>query len=600
MPRKIKFPTLIIVLIFFGTILRIIHLQKLPAVSHRDETAIGYNAYSLLKTGRDEHGQTWPIIFESFGDYKLPGLIYSAIPFVNFLGLNQLAVRLPTALFAILTLPLAYWLARQLGWSRKTSTVFLGLLSFSFWHITQARNAYEPISGLFWLVLTWGSWLKARKNKIFYLIAIISYALGSLFYNIPWLLTPFLFFGSVLIDQKHYQKNKRKVTFASLIMVGIVAIGLGWFLREINTGKSGTTVFSSQEVVQKSAQLTHAGLVSGIPSIISRVSNYPLILSIFNIAKNYLASFDPTYLFFLGDHNAWHNLRAIGLGNLNPILILPFLIGLHFLLTNFSKTKHRLTLLYLFISPIVSATTIDAPITNRLLDFHLAVMLVSAVGLVQGFNHLRNTNWGRALILTFGLGYLSIFGLFLLRYFYIFNPALDDAWYPKVTEMIQEVKKVRSNYDAIFITQDLKIGYTYFAFYTPFDPASFIDNALWYKDGFVQVSQYQNYHFKNFPHWSEFNPKNVAQIFNDQTNSILVVLNDKPPKEIEPVFSIIDWRGRWLWSGWETNLEQAYKAIDQLATNQKRVAVLEYLESCLNQKCEPALLKDSISDSLAQ
>ena len=30
-----------------------------------DEAALGYNAYSLLQTGRDEHGEAWPIHFKS-------------------------------------------------------------------------------------------------------------------------------------------------------------------------------------------------------------------------------------------------------------------------------------------------------------------------------------------------------------------------------------------------------------------------------------------------------------------------------------------------------------------------------------------------------
>ena len=34
-----------------------------------DEAALGYNAYSILKTGRDEYGQYFPLIFKSFGDY---------------------------------------------------------------------------------------------------------------------------------------------------------------------------------------------------------------------------------------------------------------------------------------------------------------------------------------------------------------------------------------------------------------------------------------------------------------------------------------------------------------------------------------------------
>lgn len=105
-------------LVLIGAGLRLWQLDSLPAVIHRDEAAIGYNAYSILMTGRDEHGVSWPISFRSFGDYKLPGLIYLTSSSIKLLGINTLAVRLPTALAAIATIPVVYWLTRELGWRK--------------------------------------------------------------------------------------------------------------------------------------------------------------------------------------------------------------------------------------------------------------------------------------------------------------------------------------------------------------------------------------------------------------------------------------------------------------------------------------------------
>jgi len=69
--------------------LRLWSLASVPPHLTPDEAALGYNAYSILKTGRDEHGQFLPIIFKSFGDYK-PGLfIYLTIPFVAIFAFPQ-------------------------------------------------------------------------------------------------------------------------------------------------------------------------------------------------------------------------------------------------------------------------------------------------------------------------------------------------------------------------------------------------------------------------------------------------------------------------------------------------------------------------------
>lgn len=206
-------------IILLGIFLRVYQLGHVPAVSHRDETSIGYNAYSLLKTGQDEHGEPWPLNFKCFGDYKLPGLIYSTIPFIRLFGLTHLAVRLPTAIFAVLTLASTYWLLKQLKFSKNTSLVFLVLLSLSFWHISQARNAYEPMAGLFWTVLSWTAWLKAPENQKFYLVSLLSYGLGIFFYNQPLILLPLLFIGSTFLDREKYFRNSKGIVIASLFLL---------------------------------------------------------------------------------------------------------------------------------------------------------------------------------------------------------------------------------------------------------------------------------------------------------------------------------------------------------------------------------------------
>jgi len=76
--------------------------------------AFGYNAYSVLKTGRDEYGRFLPLTFESVGDFKNPFPIYSMIPSIAIFGLNEFSVRFPTALISTLSIPLFYFLFKKL------------------------------------------------------------------------------------------------------------------------------------------------------------------------------------------------------------------------------------------------------------------------------------------------------------------------------------------------------------------------------------------------------------------------------------------------------------------------------------------------------
>ena len=41
--------------------LRIYKVTQIPPALSWDEVSIGYNAYSILKTGRDEHGRYMPV-----------------------------------------------------------------------------------------------------------------------------------------------------------------------------------------------------------------------------------------------------------------------------------------------------------------------------------------------------------------------------------------------------------------------------------------------------------------------------------------------------------------------------------------------------------
>ncbi len=95
--------------IFFLSILvRLIGFGTVPPELNRDEAALGYNAYSLIHSGKDEWGTPYPIVFRSFGDYKLAGYIYALIPGIKLFGLSIETVRLPSMIGGILLVFGAY------------------------------------------------------------------------------------------------------------------------------------------------------------------------------------------------------------------------------------------------------------------------------------------------------------------------------------------------------------------------------------------------------------------------------------------------------------------------------------------------------------
>src|SRR3989337_2213889 len=106
--KKFLIRNSIFLILILAAFLRLWSLSTNPPHLTPDEASLGYNAYSILKTVRDEYGELLPIIFKSFGDYK-PGLyVYLTVPFVAFLGLTEFAVRLPSAMAGIFAAWLLY------------------------------------------------------------------------------------------------------------------------------------------------------------------------------------------------------------------------------------------------------------------------------------------------------------------------------------------------------------------------------------------------------------------------------------------------------------------------------------------------------------
>ena len=69
--------------------------------------------------------------FAAFGDYKPSLPIYLTIPFIAIFGLSDLAVRLPSAIFGILTVLFIYFLVKELFSNQRlalTSALFFGYL----------------------------------------------------------------------------------------------------------------------------------------------------------------------------------------------------------------------------------------------------------------------------------------------------------------------------------------------------------------------------------------------------------------------------------------------------------------------------------------
>src|SRR3989339_401801 len=103
-----RFFTSLHILLFIITIIagifRLYKLDAYPVGFHIDEASLGYNGYSMLKTGKDENNNPHPLYVDMFGDYRPSGYHYLTILPIIIFGLTEFSTRLPGALIGSLSI----------------------------------------------------------------------------------------------------------------------------------------------------------------------------------------------------------------------------------------------------------------------------------------------------------------------------------------------------------------------------------------------------------------------------------------------------------------------------------------------------------------
>jgi 4-amino-4-deoxy-L-arabinose transferase-like glycosyltransferase len=334
---KTRFLLLLAVLIAgFG--LRVFALGSRPSGITWDEAALGYNAYSLYLTGRDEYGRTTPVIFKSFGDYK-PGLyIYFTVPSVAIFGLNEFAARLPSAVFGTLLLVVIYVLARLLF--PRDPGIWVGSLivgAINPWAIQFSRGAWEANLAL--LLTTLGVTIfianLKRMSLIYYLVSIFFFGLTFWSYQGAKLFTPLIFISTIVIYRRYLKFNVKSVfLYFSLFFVFLIPVL--WNLGSQSGRLQVFSVFSytrSQAYIREILSQDHTAGKNWI---------YYLYHSEFldqarGVLQRYLNHFSGRFIFSEGDWTSLrHSLYGYGYFHLPDIICL--VLGFFFILSRINRS----------------------------------------------------------------------------------------------------------------------------------------------------------------------------------------------------------------------------------------------------------------------
>lgn len=345
MDRKI----LIIIILIAGAALRLVWLDKSPGPVNWDEAALGYNAYSLWKTGADEYGTKWPLSLRSFDDYKPPLYAYLTAPVVGILGLNEINTRLLSAVAGIISISLLYLITSKLL-GKRIGLFAAVLMAIEPWAIFYSRGAWEANLSLTLTLAT--IWLILEEKYLFGLalagINVFAYHSAKIY------LWPLLAWGGI--------KSRRAVGVILAVLLFAIAMwgGKGW------------------------TRFTTAG------------SNKPI-----EMGQKYFSYYSPVNLFVRGTNE--NNQRVDGFGLFYGWEIFFWGLGAAWIIKNWKENKVLIAWLVLAPLPAIITQSWFNPV--RVLPLWAANTILIAIGLS------RIKTWMKWLIIPWAIISLGWFGL---------------------------------------------------------------------------------------------------------------------------------------------------------------------------------------------
>ncbi len=490
----------LILIIFFAIFLRFWQIETVPPSMYWDEVSQGYNAYSILQTGRDEHQESFPIIrFQAFGDYKAPVYIYLDVPFIALFGKTTLAVRFPSALFGSMTVLLTYFLVCELFYSHKNKKM-LGLLTsfllaISPWHMQLSRGAYEANIATFFTVLGIVLFFLGKRTKNWLLIlSVISFVFSFYAFNAHRIFIPLFTIFLGILYWRELLISRRKV-ICSCIMGFTLLLPFLFYLRspESKLRFNEVNIFSDISVIKESNKL----IAQEGSTKISQIINNRRVLFGLLYMHHYFDFFNPSYLFFSGDVNPRFSLRDNG-----ELFLweLPFLIIGGYLLFKERSRPAFVILGWFVLAPIAAATARETPHALRSETYLPTFQIISAFGMVWGFekiNALHTLIKKMIILLCYTIIIISLY-LFLHDYFVHFPRTFSYDWQYGYKQAVEEAEKLKNKYDYIAFTDGYGRPYIYVLFYTNTLPSEYWRQSIVSRDmfGFYNVSKVGKYVFR--------------------------------------------------------------------------------------------------------
>ncbi len=473
--KLFKNPLFLIFLL--ALVLRVYKLGNFPVGFHVDEVKVGWNALSILKTGKDDRGNIFSLYYNSFGDFRPTGIFYTAIPSIILFGRNEFAVRFPSALLGALTVFPLYFLVLEINKDKNKKLALIAsiLLALSPWHVSVSRATSEVVISMFtslWGIYYFLKGIDTKKKKDF-VISVSLIILSYFFYHSIRLLAPIFLFAIIVYKKAFYKKAVLSlflISFATLLLL---------FNKESRGRFSQVSIFHDLDVQYELSRMPFEE-GPGKVFIARMFHNKPLVYAK-RFVNEYTKYFSSNF-FLEATTPKPTRYQTVGVGLLTYVELALFILGL---VSIAQKKSSPLPLLLLILAPFAAAlTTEDSP------NLHRALLMLPFLVIIEsyGFKYLIEEKKVKAKFIFF---LLSLNFIFFLHMYFVHNrvhlPLYRNVGAKELAVYLNEVQK---NYDKIILTNIPDDPYPWIAFFTGKSPKIFNKDAVTRDTGTWKTENY--------------------------------------------------------------------------------------------------------------
>lgn len=498
-------------IILLALLLRLWQIGVVPSSIDWDEAALGYNAYSIMLSGRDEYGVLFPSVIQSFGDYKPALYSYLIIPFIPLFGLSEIAVRLPSALFGVFAVFVTYLLVKELTKRNDVSFLSSFLLAISPWHIQFSRVAFEANIGLTFNLLGMLFFLKGLKKPRLLSLSSVFFVLSLYAYQSEKLFVPLMIFILITVYWKKIVVLHKKFLIVGFVVLIVASLPIDIFTitnKNAFARAQGVSFFSQKTGLLQN-NITRLEFEHKNNDVLGLIFDNRRVIYAKTIVDGYLSHFDLNWWFFKGDTIARHHAPFMAL---LYVVEIPFLlIGLYVLFFSkkipLEKRTKVFLLLWFLVTPISASLTTGVPHAVRTLNFLPTLQIFISLGLLASHFWIQKNQ----LIGKYSLIRYISYGLFLIICLYNFSYYIDQYfvqtnyfaardWQYGYKKLVSFIAPVHNNYSRVIVSnsKDFDQSYIFFLFYLSYDPRLYQAQRS-IKDG----HNFSNFEFRDFNYAKE-------------------------------------------------------------------------------------------------